>query len=351
MKRARFAKGFTAMERFHGEMMKNYRYAFYIRLGDGHYIGDYDIDYTNSRWVGGQTADTIKAPADKNYSVKFSAYGRITDATYESSLNILIYVINPDYSYMYLIGYTGDQDNKLDENIKLGFHQFTLDNGYDPVAYNNEYVNNTPIKTPAFFDSYITSRYANSIFNRGGYYTRVHTNGNKPSLTYKPGNYKTDCLDLGKTLSITPGKHRWIKQGLSGYIPMSENEVIYLVLPTTRTGVLVGYSGKFTTEEEMRIFTRLYECLPTSHIILDGHDRSSSGIALYDRIDITELSNGYHIYGARVKFQMFSTKGDDDYTLDLTLGDNDSPLEAAKRTISFIDKYTIVYAGNLKNPL
>ena len=351
MKRARFAKGFTAMERFHSEMMKNYRYAFYVRLGDGYSIDDYHLDYTKSRWTGGQNADVIKTPADKNYAVKFSAYGRITDATYESDLNILIYVINPDYSYMYLIGYTGNQDDKLDQNIKMGFHQFTLDNGYDPIAYNNEYVNNTPIKTPVFFDSYITSRYANSIFNRGGYYTRVHTNGKKPSLTYRPGLYKTDYLDLGKTLYITPGKHRWVKQGLSDYIPMSENEAIYLVLPSTREGALVGYSGGFTTEEELTIFTQLYDCLSTSHIVLDGHGRSERGIALYDRIDISELHNGHRVYGAKIKFQMFYSKGDDDYTLDLMLGDNDSPLELAKRTISFIEKYTIRYAGNLKNPL
>ena len=72
---------------------------------------------------------------------------------------------------------------------------------------------------------------------------------------------------------------------------------------------------------------------------------------MYDKIDISELHNGHRVYGAKIKFQMFYSKGDDDYTLDLMLGDNDSPLELAKRTISFIEKYTIRYAGNLKNPL
>lgn len=349
MKRARFAKGFIAMDRFHSDLMKKYRYAFYVRIGDGYSIEDYNLDYRKSRWTGGQSANVIKAPADKDYAVKFSAYGRITDATYESDLNILIYVINPDYSFMYLIGYTGNQDYKLDENIKLGFHQFTLDNGYDPIAYNNEYVNNTPIKTPTFFDSYITGRYSNSIFNRGAYYSRVHTNGKKPSIIYKPIINRSNYLDMGKTLNITPGKHSWIKQGLSNYVPMSEHEAIYLILPRLNTGVLVGYSEGFTTEEEMMIFNVLYEFLPASHIILVGQGRSESGIALYDRIDITDLTNRYGVYGARIKFQNFKSK-DDEYTLDLTLGDNDSPLEAAQRTISFIDKYTISYAGNLKNP-
>lgn len=353
MKRARFAKGFVAMERFNSDLMKKYRYAFYMRIGDGYSIEDYNLDYRKSRWTGGQNANVIKAPADKDYAVKFSAYGRITDATYESDLNILIYVINPDYSFMYLVGYTGNKDDKLDENIKLGFHQFTLDNGYDPVAYNNEYVNNTPIKTPTFFDSYITSRYSNSIFNRGAYYSRVHTNGKKPSIIYKPIVNKSNYLDMGKTLNITPGKHSWIKQGLNNYVPMSEHEAIYLMLPRMNLGVLVGYSEGFTTEEEMLIFTTLYEFLPMSHIILLGHGRSESGTTLYDRIDITNLTNKHGVYGVKLLFQRFALKHNlknNEYALYLTLDDDCSPLEAAKRTISFIDKYTISYAGNLKNP-
>lgn len=51
MKRARFAKGFVVMDRYHGDMLKRYRYAFYVRVGDGYNIDEYNLDYNKDRWI------------------------------------------------------------------------------------------------------------------------------------------------------------------------------------------------------------------------------------------------------------------------------------------------------------
>lgn len=354
MKRATFAKGFVAMERFHGEMLKEYRYAFYIRIGDDypHYPVEYDLHYCEGscRWTGGTTADDIKSPIDRNYSVKFSAYGRITDATYESNLNILIYVVNPDCRYKYLIGYTGDRDSKLDENINLGFHQFAIDNGFDPVAYKNEFINDKPLKTPGFFDDYIKSRYANTIFNKGGHYVRIHTITDKPEITVE-NRYKSYTFELGKTLRITSGKHKWVKQGLSDYVPLNENEAIYLYLPDTKECVLIGSTKGFTKKEEIWIFEKLYDLGPVKHLILTS-DNSPS---LYDRIDITEVSNrrkGTPYCGVKMTFIQYNKLKNHTYTIYQEITDyRETMLSVAKLCIENFYDYTIAYAGNMKNPL
>ena len=353
MKRATFAKGFTAMERFHGEMLKEYRYAFFIRIGDdyAYNASDYDLNYWESscRWKGGTTADDIKSPIDQSYSIKFSAYGRITDATYESDLNILIYVVNPDCKYKYLIGYTGDKDPKLDENINLGFHQFAIDNGFDPVAYKDEFINDKPLKTPGFFDEYIKSRYANTIFNKGGHYVRIHVVTDKPDITVE-NRYKHYYFELGKTLLITPGKHKWVKQGLSDYVPMNENEAIYLYLPYSDECVLVGSTKDFTKKEEMQIFEKLYEIGPVKHLVL-----TSDNSSLYERIDISEVSNrrkGCAYCGVKITFNNSHKAKNHTYTMYQEITDyRETMLSVAKLCIENFYDYTIAYAGNMKNPL
>ena len=51
MKRATFARGFTTMERYHGALLKNYRYAFYNRIGDGYTISDSVSDNITTRII------------------------------------------------------------------------------------------------------------------------------------------------------------------------------------------------------------------------------------------------------------------------------------------------------------
>lgn len=352
MKRATFARGFIAMERYHGAMLKNYRYAFYNRVGDGYTISDYKLDYDKSRWIGGLSADVIKAPAMKEYSVKFSAYGRITDATYESDLNILIYALNPDCETMYLIGYTGEKSKKLDEHIKLGFHQFAIDNGFDPVAYNNENVNYTPLNTPGFFDRYIKGRYASSIFNRGGHYVKIHNPGTKkPSVVIDANMSDFGYFELGKTLLITPGKHRWVKQGLQDYTPLSENELIYLVLPNYKNkAVLVAQNDAFTRQEEMEVFRYLYECVSVKHIVLHGSGVPGSKTP-YSTIDIYEKRNNLSTYAIDIYFRTFTKIADMPYSMTIELCESESPLDAASRIIENMDLYKIAYAGDMKYPL
>lgn len=352
MKRATFARGFTTMERYHGVLLKNYRYAFYNRIGDGYNISDYKLDYNKSRWIGGLNADVIKAPALKEYSVKFSAYGRITDATYESDLNILIYVINPDCETMYLIGYTGEKSKKLDENIKLGFHQFAIDNGFDPIAYNEANINYTPLNTPGFFDNYIKGRYTNSIFNRGGHYVKIHNpSGNKPSVIIDSDMSNFGYFELGKTLLITPGKHRWVKQGLQDYMPLNTNELIYLVLPNYKNkAVLVAQSGTFTNEEEMEIFRYLYDCVSVKHIMLIGSGVLGSNTP-YNTIDIYEKRNNLSTYAVEIDFKTYNKKDVLLYTTVAELGESETPLDKASKIISNMDSYKINYAGDMKYPL
>lgn len=349
MKRARFAKGFVVMDRYHGDMLKRYRYAFYVRVGDGYNIDEYNLDYNKDRWIGARTADDITDIPNKDYSVKFTAYGKITDASYESSLNILIYVINPDFSRMYLIGYTGDQDSKLDDNIRIGFFKFASDNCFDPVGYESEYHNIKPIKTPSFYDKYMRGRYAKAIFNRGGYYMQVHTNGKKPSTIIDTnfGRY----LELGKTLLITPGSHRWVKQDLSDYIPLTEGEAIYLMLPEkSNTGVLVGYNGKYTNSDELHIFEKLYESVSVRHIILDNMGVIGE-LLPYNMIDITEVNSKNGSTKAIITTTVYHALKNVTFTITLPVEYDQSLLSVAKTVINNFYDYRIQYVGDMKNPL